>query len=237
MSRKPKSKTSSPMMLLCGDALQLLKKLPDNSVDLVCTDPPYKVISGGNNTKHKAGWKVSVLKANDGKIFKHNAVKVSDWLPELYRVLKPGRDCYVMTNNKNLFDFMAEAKKAGFKFHNLLRWEKNTRNANRWYMIDCEWTLYLYKPPARTINNPGSRQGFKANNPRNKLHPTQKPVSLFKHYITNSTEPGWLVLDPFAGVGTAALACIATGRKFIGYELDKTYFKIATKRINRKLSK
>lgn len=219
--------------LILGDAIETMKAMAANSVDLIATDPPYRVISGGNNTKHKAGWKSSVLKENDGKIFKHNKIKISDYMPELYRVLKPGRDCYIMTNNKNLLEFMAEATKAGFKFHNLLRWEKNTRNANRWYMIDCEWTLYLYKPPARTINNPGSRQGFAADNPRNKRHPTEKPVKLFKHYIDNSTEPGWIVLDPFMGCGTTALAALRSGRQFIGIEIDDGYMEIAAQRVSK----
>lgn len=197
------------------------------------TDPPYKVISGGKNTKHKAGWKVSVLKENDGKIFKHNTIKASEWFAELFRVLKPGRHAYVMTNNLNLRDYLNLAVEVGFKFHNLLRWDKNTKNANRWYMKDCEYTLFLYKPPARTINNPGSAQGFFANNPRNKRHPTEKPVKLFQHYIENSTEPGWLVLDPFMGCGTAAVACLRLGRQFIGVEIDPQFFKRARRRVSK----
>jgi site-specific DNA-methyltransferase (adenine-specific) len=216
-----------------------LATLADNSIDLVCTDPPYKVISGGKNTKHKAGWKVSVLKENDGKIFKHNAIKTEDWMAELYRVLKPGREAYIMVNNLLLLEYLTIAKQVGFKFHNLLRWDKNTKNANRWYMKDCEYTLFFYKPPARTINNPGSAQGFKANNPRNKAktHPTEKPVSLFRHYIENSTEPGWVVLDPFMGYGAAAIACLRLGRQFIGIELDQLYFKRAERRVNKWMSK
>lgn len=213
----------------------MLATLPDDSVDLIVTDPPYKVISGGNKTKHKAGWKVSVLKANDGKIFKHNNIKCIDYMREFYRVLKPGRDCYVMTNNTTLHELLDAAKAVGFKFHNMLFWQKNTCTANRWYMADCEYTLYFYKAPARTINNPGSKRGFAANNPTNKAktHPTEKPVSLFKHYIGNSTEPGWTVLDPFMGYGAAAIASLKLRRNFIGCEIDPVYFNRAKKRIIR----
>jgi site-specific DNA-methyltransferase (adenine-specific) len=229
-----KSKSKSQIRLIQADAIQTLAKFLPDSIDLIVTDPPYKVISGGTKSKWKSGWKISVLKNNDGKIFKHNTIKVRDWMGLLYRVLKPGRDCYVMVNNVNLLDYMRAAEEAGFKFHNLLRWDKNTKNANRWYMKDCEYTLYLFKPPARTINNPGSSQGFFAKNPRNKRHPTEKPVSLFRHYVENSSEPGWLVLDPFMGCGTAAVACLKSGRNFIGCEIDPSYFAVAQKRVNRR---
>lgn len=221
------------MQLINNCALKVLKRIKSNSVDCIVTDPPYKVISGGKNTKHKAGWKVSVLKENDGKIFKHNSIKAQDWFAELFRVLKPGCHAYVMTNNLNLREYLNLAAEVGFKFHNLLRWDKNNKNANRWYMKDCEYTLFLYKPPAKTINNPGSAQGFAAPNPRNKRHPTEKPVSLFRHYIENSTKPGELVLDPFMGCGTAAVACLKSGRNFIGVELDEAYHAVAVRRVNR----
>ncbi len=223
----------SNVKLINGCALEALSRMADASVDLICTDPPYKVISGGKNTKHKAGWKVSVLKENDGKIFKHNTIKARDWFGELFRVLKPGCHAYIMTNNLNLREYLNLAEEVGFKFHNLLRWEKNNKNANRWYMKDCEYTLFLYKPPAKTINNPGSSQGFKAPNPRNKRHPTEKPVALFKHYVENSTKRGEIVLDPFMGCGTTAVACLALGRNFIGVEIDEAYHKIAERRVSK----
>lgn len=228
--------SGSPIRLIHGCALQTLAAMPDNSVDLIVTDPPYKVISGGNKSEWKSGYKTSVLHANDGKIFKHNAIKAEDWFAELYRVLKPGCHAYIMTNNLNLREYLNLAHAVGFKFHNLLRWDKNNKNANRWYMKDCEYTLFLYKPPAKTINNPGSAQGFAVPNPRNKRHPTEKPVKLFQHYIENSTKPGELVLDPFMGCGTAAIATIKSKVKnlrFIGIEIDPDYYQIAQRRVEK----
>lgn len=214
-----------------GDAIDALKCMADNSIDLIVTDPPYRTISGGKKPAEGFGWHVSVVKENDGKIFKHNDVNTKEYLTEFYRVLKPGKDCYVMTNNLNLREMLNIADEVGFKFHNLLLWVKNTATANRWYMKNVEYTLYLYKPPARMINNRGSKQTHFADNPRNKLHPTQKPLSLFKEYIENSSDPGDLVLDPFMGCGTAAVVCDATGRNFIGYELDEEYYRIAQQRV------
>lgn len=205
--------------------------MKDNTVDLIVTDPPYRVISGGKKPKEGFGYHVSVLKNNDGKIFKHNDIKASDYMSELYRVLKPNSDFYVMTNTLNLREIWEEAEKAGFKFHNLLVWEKNTATPNRWYMKNLEYTLYFYKGQAKAINNCGSKMIFKADNPRNKSHPTEKPISLFAHYIENSTQPGDIVLDPFMGSGACGVASALLGRRFVGIEIDETYFKVAEKRI------
>jgi site-specific DNA-methyltransferase (adenine-specific) len=219
-----------------GDFLQIIKGVPDESVDLVLTDPPFKVISGGKglgpelDPRHRSR-PGGMLSKNDGKIFAHNDITPSEYMPEIYRVLKPGRDAYVMTNNLTLDSLLDAAKSAGFKRHGLLFWAKNTCTPSRWYMKNTEWTVYLYKPPARPINNPGSKQTFPANNPRNKAHPTEKPVALMEHYILNSTEPGWTVLDPFMGSGATGVACTNTGRDFIGIEIDKTYFDVADRRI------
>lgn len=211
-----------------GDAIALLAALPDDSIDLVVTDPPYRVISGGNGAS--SGWHQgvngSVLAANDGKIFKHNDIKIADYMPHLYRVLKPGSHCYVMINNLNLRDLLNVADEVGFGFHNLLRWDKNTVNANRWYMKDCEYTGFFYKKPAKSIIYPGSKQGYACKTLRgpDKLHPTQKPVELMAHYVTNSTQPGDLVLDPFAGAGSTLIAAAESGRRFIGCEIDPAYY-------------
>jgi len=165
-----------------GDAVEILAALPDASVDMVCTDPPYRVISGGNSSPASTanyGWKSSVLAANDGKIFASNALRFSDYMHHLFRVLKPGSHCYIMVNNLNLRELLNVADAAGFGFHNLLRWDKNTVNANRWYMKDCEYTAFFYKKPAKSINSPGSKQGFACKTLRGaeKVHPTQKPLS------------------------------------------------------------
>jgi len=212
-----------------GDAVALLASMPDESVDLVVTDPPYRVISGGNNSPASTanyGWKSSVLAANDGRIFSSNALRFNDYLPHLYRVLKPGSHCYVMVNNLNLRELLNVADSVGFGFHNLLRWDKNTVNANRWYMKDCEYTGFFYKKPAKSINFPGSKQGYACKTLRgtDKVHPTQKPLDLMRHYIENSSQPGDLVLDPFAGSGATALAARGAGRRYVTCEVDMQWY-------------
>ena len=216
-----------------GNCIDLLKSIESESVDLVVTDPPYRVISGGNkSTKWQSGYSKSVLFKNDGKIFEYNEIDFNEWLPEIYRVLKPNSHFYCMTNVLNIFELMAACSNVGFKLHNILVWEKNTANANRWYMKNCEFTLFLYKGKAKTINDPSSKMVFKVENIiGNKIHPTEKPVELMKLYIENSSSENDLVLDPFMGGGSTGVACKQTNRNFIGFEIDQEYFEIAKHRI------
>jgi site-specific DNA-methyltransferase (adenine-specific) len=216
---------------LHGDCLELMREIPDGSVDMVCTDPPYRVISGGTSSELAAGWSGSVLSKNDGKIFAHNDIEISSYMPALYRVLKPSGHAYVMTNNMNLRDLLNIAESCGFSFHNLLVWVKNTATANRWYMKNLEYTCLFYKKPAKRINNAGSKQTFNFDNPRNKRHPTEKPVELMRHYIENSSDPGQIVLDPFAGSGTTAISAENAGRRWTCIERDPTYYEAAIGRV------
>lgn len=212
-----------------GDCLELVKDIPDGFVDCVVTDPPYRVHSGGNKSNPSLS---KTLGGNSGKIFKHNDILFDEWLPEVFRVLKTGSHFYVMTNFKNLFTLQADLIKAGFEIHNLLVWEKNTKNANRWYMKNCEYTLFCRKGLAKTINNASSCTVHKfTNNKPSRFHPTEKPVDLMKFYILNSSEKGNVILDLFGGSGSTAVAAEITGRKWICIERDPEYSRRAIARI------
>lgn len=215
------------------DMLKGIANIPDESIDLVVTDPPYRTISGGNkNKKWKSGYENSVLCKNDGKVFDYNNIEIRDYMRECYRVLKYGAHAYFMTNLLNLFEMQRIGIDVGFKLHNLLVWEKNTANANRWYMKNCEYTLFFRKGEARTINYPSSKTVHRFDNPvGNKYHPTEKPVCLMKLYITNSSNQGDIILDPFAGAGSTLIAARDSGRRYIGFEIDKKYYDIAVKRL------
>lgn len=85
-----------------------------------------------------------------GKLFKHNDIKFSDWLPEVYRVLKPKAHCYIMINPRNLKELQTEAEKAGFAFQNILIWDKGNATPNKYYMNAYEMILMLRKGGQRT---------------------------------------------------------------------------------------
>ena len=250
--------------LYCGDCLELLKQLPDESIDLIVTDCPYKIIAGGvtieerkdecsgilrkraisdgtncSNKWLKKGLDNTPCAVRSGKMFKHNEINFSDWLPDIYRILKYGSHCYIMINGRNLKDLQTAAEKAenaeknkGFKFVNLLAWRKNNKTPNKYYMQQLEFVLLLRKGKAKNINNMGTSNCLDiANIIGKKKHPTEKPVDLMKIFIENSSNVGDVVLDPFMGSGSTGVACVNTGRNFIGIELDKQYFDVAEKRI------
>lgn len=214
-----------------GDCLELLKDIPDGSVDMVVTDPPYKTTSRGSS-----GGTGGMLKSDDfkkGNVFKHNAITFDEWLPECYRVLKNDSHAYFMTNNKNLLLMLKAVESAGFKIFKTLIWAKNTAITNMYYMDSHEYIIFCRKGKARKINNCGTKSVMFFDNPKNKVHPTEKPVGLMTKLIENSTNDSDVVLDLFMGSGSAGAACVNTNRKFIGIELDDKYFKIAEERINQ----
>jgi len=218
------------MKLINWECLEEMKKLSDKSIDSIITDPPYKVISGGQtktaNAFFKWEWK------NDGKIFKHNDFDFSEeFFNEMYRVLKNDSHIYFFTNFLNLNKFLTLFEKSKFYIHNLLVWEKKPV-VNRWYLKNAEYVIFAKKWKAKSINNKGSKTIHRFDVPKDKVHPTEKPVDLIKFYIENSSLENEVILDPFMWSGTTWVACKNLNRDFIGIELDENYFKIAQDRIN-----
>jgi len=223
--------------LLQGDCLELLKSIPDEYVDLVVTDPPYKIVSGGCTNKGGVAttglFSQTAQEVRKGTLFKHNSITFAEWIPVVYRVLKQGGHCYIMVNGRNLAELQTECQKAKFTYQNLLVWDKWNVTPNKWYMNQCEFILMLRKGKAKNINNMGTSTLLSVPNIiGKKVHPTEKPVDLMRIFIENSTANGEVVLDPFMGSGSTGIACVNTGRRFIGMELDSGYFETAQKRID-----
>lgn len=173
-----------------------------------------------------------MLSKNDGKIFAHNDLKISNWINECYRVLKDQTHIYIMTNMLNLEEYMREIRAAGFDIHNLLIWEKNNATPNRWYMKNCEYIIFARKGAAKPINNCGTKTVLQVKNVKDKIHPTEKPTELLRIFIENSTNEGDTVLDPFGGSMSTALAALQTNRKCISFEIDENYYKVGMERLN-----
>lgn len=219
-------------MLIHNNSIEYLKEMKECGVDLIVTDPPYKTITGGNSDGANSKRPQGMLDGNR-KLFKHQKLKISDWMGEIYRVLKEGSHCYIMTNSLNMEEMLTESRKVGFKLHNILVWEKNNCTPSQFYMKNCEYTLFLRKGKAKWINDiGGSKTVHKYNNIiGKKTHPCEKPVELMEFYIKNSSNKGDIVLDPFMGTGSVGVACLNSNRKFIGIELDDKYFDVAKDRI------
>ena len=224
------------------DCIKGMKKLPDNSIDLVVTDCPYHIIAGGCSNIPRKDEPSGIFNrrntftqknAKSGKLFDNNDIEFKDWLPEIYRIIKPNSHVYIMINARNLKELQSECEKVGFKFQQLIVWNKGNTTPNRYYLNSCEFILMLRKGNARNINNMGTKNILSVPNIRgNKTHPTEKPVELMKILIENSSSENDIVLDPFFGTGSTLIACVKTNRHYIGYEIDDNYFDIACQRLD-----
>ena len=214
-----------------GDCLELMKDLPDNSVDLVLTDPPYNIARKNNfNTMGRSGI--------DFGDWDHDA-DILSWIGQAGRVLKPTGTIVVFSSWFEFGHIKEQFNKNDITEKDLFRWIKSNpmpRNRDRRYIVDTEYALIGVGKKKWTFN----RQDEKYERPefkcpivagKQKFHPTQKPVSLMEHLLKIHSNENDTVLDPFMGSGSTGVACINTKRDFIGMELDKEYFRIAEKRI------
>ena len=212
-----------------GDSRELLASGEFRPADLLVSDPPYRLTSGGTSGRDWGGMFGSDKYDNGGEIV--TMVEFSEWLAKAYLALKLNADAYFFLNDKNVVPFWNEAAAVGFKWHNLLAWKKPNAIPNRWYMKNAEFVIYAYKGRAQKINDCSAAQIIGAPNPNTTGHPNEKPVGLLQVYIENSSKPGDVVLDPFLGSGSTAIAAVRSGRKFLGFEVEREWFDIAAARL------
>ena len=210
--------------------------ISDNQIDLIVTDPPYKVTSRGNSGNSGGMFQKEINKK--GQVFTHNNIDCCEYAPEFYRVLKEGSHCYVMTNHINLIHMLNVFTNCGFHFIKCLIWNKGNKIMGQYYMSQFEYILFFRKGKGIKINHCGTSDILNVKNTKTKneygknLHDTEKPVELMEILIANSSKEGGVVFDPFMEIGTTGIACHNLNRSFVGVELDKTYFDIAKARIN-----
>lgn len=219
------------------DCLVGMKDIPNESIDLIVTDPPYRVTSKGTSGTMSGYWTNEIT--NHGKIFKNNDIDIADYIDEFYRILKDRSHCYIMCNNLNLPHFFEVISKSTFNFVKLLVWDKCSKICGRYYMGQVEHIFLLRKGGDKPINYCGTSDILSFKIKRDKyigggnIHDSQKPIELFQTMIENSSQEGETILDPFIGSGTCAIACTRSNRRYLGYELDKKYYDIACKRIKQ----
>ena len=214
------------IQLYNGDCLELMKNIPDGSVDLVLTDPPY----GMDFQSHFRKQMYSKI-GND---------KALDWLEsyvdECFRILKDNTAVYFFCSWHNV-DIFKQAIEKKFKIKNILIWEKNNTSMGDLkgsYAPKYEMIIFAHKG-RKLLNGFRYADVIKANRTGNKVHPTEKPVDLLELFIKNSSDEGAVVFDGFMGSGTTPVACIETNRHYIGFEIDKNYFDIAKNRIDNNI--
>ena len=224
-----------------------IKAIPDKSIDLIVTDPPY-LHTKGRGINKKTGkayadghspFANSDLYSTKGfmmsKMSKFGKEEIDKILNEFVRVLKVP-NMYIFCNETQVPYYSMWAEKNGLMF-SILVWEKplSIINRNR-FSQNIEFIVRIYDYGTALnkieINELYNRVWKQVQvSPNDKVHPTQKPVSLVERFIMLSSNENDVILDPFMGSGTTAIACIKQKRKYIGFEINEEYYKTAVKRI------
>jgi site-specific DNA-methyltransferase (adenine-specific) len=217
------------------DCLDGLKEIPDASVDLIVTDPPYFLSMGHAGSRDNTK---SMDMINSNRTFNDLAIAkpfFSQLFQEFRRVLKPDGAFYFFTDWRG-YAFYFPLINAELPVRNLIVWDKIS-GPGSYYAFFHEFIIFGTAGPklknaggGNIWRLPAFTSGAKKTDGE-KVHPTQKPVAVIEKMIIDSTDPGAVVLDTFMGSGTTALACIRTGRNYIGFELDEKYHAIAMQRI------
>ena len=208
--------------LIHGDCLEEMKKIPDGSIDMVLTDPPYGMSFQSNYRKEK----YNTIKNDDSLSW------IDEFVSQTYRIAKNNTAHYVFCSFHNI-DIFKQSFQKRFKVKNILVWEKNNTSMGDLkadFAPKIEFILFLQKG-RRLINGKRDPNIFKFARTGNKNHPTEKPVDLNEYLLSKFSAEIEIVLDPFMGSGSTGVACKNLNRKFIGIELDETYFNIAKQRI------
>lgn len=217
-----------------GDCLDVMKNIPDKSVDLVIMDPPYNIQS-----KHGSGcFGVSNRKYHSQLTGQNLDSGISNTvLDELVRVMKKC-NLYIWCSKDQLPQYIDYFVKRGYSL-DLLTWHKTNpvpTCCNK-YLSDTEYILFFREKGVKIYGTYETKRKFYVT-PTNKAdkelygHPTIKPLDIITNLVINSSLEGDTVLDPFMGSGTTGVACANLGRSFIGIELDKDYHDIAVDRIH-----
>lgn len=231
----------------CCDMMRALTEIPSNSVGMLLTDPPYS--SGGMFRGDRASATSVKYQDNDAEkkpeFYGDNRDERSfmlwstQWMSEAWRVLEPGSSAVVFTDWRQWANTADAMQVAGFVFRGAVVWHKtiNTRPQPNSFRNECEYALWFTKGAIDRNPTPGAKYlsgHFSIPAPTNedRIHATQKPLDLIKALMEIAPE-GCVVLDPFMGSGTTAVAAIETGRHFIGYELSPEYCALANARIQK----
>ena len=207
-----------------GDCLDLLRAMPDASVDAVVTDPPYMM--GAASTRRGDRPQSPVADWTNASRW------YADWLGECFRVCKPNGAVWMFGNWRTLPVLEMAVQSKARRITSTCVWNKDWIGVGSMNGLRCQHELvFLMGGPEFAIENRsvGDVWTERWASSRPSGHPAEKPVALVRR-ILELTSPS-LVLDPFAGSGTTGVACVQTGRNFIGHEIDPGYVEIARRRI------
>ncbi len=218
--------------LYLGDCMEIMKTIEDKSIDLVITDPPYKIETSGGGL---------YTQADKQYVKELNSMKdgfSEDVLDELCRIMKK-INIYFFCSQKQiipLLDYFVKKKKCNW---NLLTWHKTNPvpACGNKYLTDTEFILFFREKGVKVYGNYNTKFTYYVTplNQKDKKkygHPTIKPQEILLNLVTNSSQEGDTVCDPFMGSGSTGVACKSLNRDFVGIEVDNNWYQIAQNRIN-----
>jgi DNA modification methylase len=219
----------------CGDCLDLLGGIEDKSIDLIITDPPFFVLKQTKKLEN-CEWD-NFADIEDFMAF------TKKWINECYRVLKDNSQAYVFWSQMWQKEFWNMEQP--FEIKRMLIWENPCKTkgfTSKMYLWNYAPVFFLTKGKIEKWNAsflkkenidvfrfPAPQTNWKGENKQ--IHFLQKPLGIVEIFVNNSSNEGDIVLDPFMGSGTTAVACLKLNRRFIGFEKSEQYVEIANKRI------
>lgn len=244
--------------LYLGNCVELLDSLPEKSVDMVFADPPYNM-QLSNDLYRPNATKVEGVKDFSWDHF--DSLKQYDefsiaWLSGVKRVLKPNGTLWVIGSYHNIFRIGTSLQDLGFWILNDIIWKKSNPMPNfKGVRFTNAHETLLWVAPSAKCKHYFNYQSMKVYNDDKQMpsvwdiplctgnerikingkvaHPTQKPLQLLTRILLACTKEDAIVLDPFMGTGTTMVAAKMLGRKYIGIEQEKNYYKIAADRITQ----
>jgi site-specific DNA-methyltransferase (adenine-specific) len=240
--------------LQLGDSLASMQALSAESVDCIWTDPPYLLSNDGITCV--AG---RMVKVNKGEWDRSRGIDLDHefnrtWLAACHRILKPNGSIWVSGTLHVYLSVGMAMQQIGFRILNDIVWEKPAPPPNlgcRCFTHSTEILLWATKAKKggkdrhkfnyETMKEENAGKQMKNvwrfstpgdDEKRLGKHPTQKPVALIERCLRATTDPGDLILDPFAGSGSTGVAALRLGRRFVGYEQNEAYAQLAARRLN-----
>lgn len=217
------------------DCMEGIKLLEDNSIDLVIIDPPYKLnITKVKNTTTFNSYANDLLGLKDGF-----DLKVLDLLIQKMKKI----NIYIYCSKRQVKELLEYFMIKDCNYE-LLTWHKMNPSplTNNNYLPDTEYIVFARERGVRLNGNYHTKRkyyisGTNQVDKKKYKHPTIKPLPLIENHIENSSKPGDIILDCFAGSGTTLVGAINKDRRFIGFEINEEYFKIAEERVKEALEK
>ena len=204
------------------DCLEGMKRIPDNTVDLVVTDSPYCI--GTTSNGQKGSW-------TDNNLIRPF---FDAYFRDLKRVCKEKSELYINTDWRT-YPFLYPIMQKYFNIKNLIVWDYEWMKAGSHYRFSHEFIIYAIQGDVKRKFSASERDVWRIRpinfTSKEKLHNAQKPLELVQKMIVNSSNKGDIILDTFMGSGTTAIACIENNRNYIGFEIDENYYQTALRRI------